>query len=536
MTSIINIIKNKFAIIISIVALISIGDITGQISPGDLAQAHAHLEGMANCTQCHTLGEKVSNEKCLDCHKLLAQNISNNRGYHSSDDIAGKDCIKCHSDHHGRGFDLIRFDTLSFDHSLTGYTLEGAHQIRDCSKCHNSNNIVDEQVKNKKNTYLGLNSKCMSCHPDEHQSTLGNNCFECHDFKAFKPAAKFDHNNADFKLEGSHTKVACEKCHIKTEYNGTTITNYASVVHDNCTNCHDDVHNNKFGQDCSRCHNQNSFLQIASVTTFNHSLTGYELTGKHENVACEKCHKTKLTDKLEHDNCTDCHSDFHEGQFTKNGKRTDCIICHNTQGFSGSLFTIEMHNETKFQLTGSHLATPCYLCHKKPDRLQFTGLGTECNDCHDNIHKDIISEKYYPEESCTQCHNNIRWTNIKFDHELTGYKLEGAHEKVQCKDCHFSKTGDIQTQHFKTLTGNCTECHKDIHSGQFNSENNETVCSNCHQFNNWKPTKFDHNNTLFPLDGKHQNVDCKECHKEKILGSEKYIVYKINDFKCEDCH
>ncbi len=41
---------------------------TAQISPGKLSKAHAHLEGVANCTQCHTLGKKVSNEKCMACH------------------------------------------------------------------------------------------------------------------------------------------------------------------------------------------------------------------------------------------------------------------------------------------------------------------------------------------------------------------------------------------------------------------------------------------------------------------------------------
>jgi hypothetical protein len=42
---------------------------TGQISPGDLSEGHSHLEGMSNCTQCHTLGAKVSNEKCLACRQ-----------------------------------------------------------------------------------------------------------------------------------------------------------------------------------------------------------------------------------------------------------------------------------------------------------------------------------------------------------------------------------------------------------------------------------------------------------------------------------
>ena len=46
-----------------------------QISPGDLAQPHAHLEGMSNCTKCHILGEKVSNDLCLDCHTELKTRI-----------------------------------------------------------------------------------------------------------------------------------------------------------------------------------------------------------------------------------------------------------------------------------------------------------------------------------------------------------------------------------------------------------------------------------------------------------------------------
>ncbi len=31
----------------------------GQISPGDLSNAHKDLEGMSNCTKCHVLGDKV---------------------------------------------------------------------------------------------------------------------------------------------------------------------------------------------------------------------------------------------------------------------------------------------------------------------------------------------------------------------------------------------------------------------------------------------------------------------------------------------
>ena len=59
---------------------------------------------------------------------------------------------------------------------------------------------------------------------------------------------------------------------------------------------------------------------------------------------------------------------------------------------------------------------------------------------------------------------------------------------------------------------------------------------NCHDFNNWMADKFDHNNALFKLDGKHQDVACKECHKLKITEQIKYVQYKFEDISCESCH
>ena len=59
--------RHIFILFLFVQALSQVG--FSQISPGELAKVHAHLEGMSNCTQCHSLGAKVSNEKCLDCHK-----------------------------------------------------------------------------------------------------------------------------------------------------------------------------------------------------------------------------------------------------------------------------------------------------------------------------------------------------------------------------------------------------------------------------------------------------------------------------------
>ncbi len=66
------------------ILLMFVTDGFAQLSPGDLSEAHSHLEGMSHCTDCHTFGEKVSNDKCLACHKNLKSRIDQNKGYHSS--------------------------------------------------------------------------------------------------------------------------------------------------------------------------------------------------------------------------------------------------------------------------------------------------------------------------------------------------------------------------------------------------------------------------------------------------------------------
>ena len=70
--------------------------VTAQISPGDLSIPHANLEGISNCTKCHVLGNKVTNEKCLSCHTEIQTRMNLQRGYHASTDVKGKECLVCH--------------------------------------------------------------------------------------------------------------------------------------------------------------------------------------------------------------------------------------------------------------------------------------------------------------------------------------------------------------------------------------------------------------------------------------------------------
>ncbi len=592
-----------------------------QLSPGDLTNAHAGLEGVFNCTKCHVLGDKVANDKCLSCHKEIKYRIDHSSGFHASKEAKGKDCTVCHSDHHGRNFDIVRFDKNKFNHNLTGFELTGGHKTIDCRQCHKADYVEDRELKKRSNTYLGLSTDCKSCHEDYHQKTLSNDCAKCHSTTAFAPASKFDHNKTSFALVGQHRTVNCNECHKKETRNGKAFQQFTGMPFGNCNSCHKDphganlgtnckqchseqsfsslagikkfdhsethfplkgkhrqidcagchnmvaaptaifqdrlgvrtnecsvchkdAHDGKFGRNCADCHNEESFrASSGSMKNFNHNLTGFELEGKHQSVDCKKCHTSgSFTDPLPHYTCASCHKDYHEGQMASIlGLSPDCSKCHTADGFAGSLFSIDDHNKTRFKLEGGHLATPCFACHK-PDtgkKWQFRKIGETCADCHKDVHEGFLDKKFYPNQACTQCHVTESWEANHFDHNVTQFKLSGAHAKQSCMACHGKKDDEghlpQRFQQFANMSTACTACHKNIHGSQFD-KNGVTDCTRCHAFNNWDAVKFNHNKSAFKLEGKHATVDCSACHKPVETGGEMVVQYKLKRFQCIDCH
>jgi hypothetical protein len=526
----------KNILVFGLIGIFSVLRVSGQISPGDLSTPHAHLEGISNCTHCHVLGKQVSSDKCIACHTEIKDKIAQKKGYHSSAEVKGKDCFACHSDHHGKNFQLVRLDPAKFDHKLTGYTLSVPHSKKGCKDCHDSKYITDQKVKVKKYTYQGVGTDCLNCHEDYHLKTISSECLSCHNEDSFKPATNFNHNNARFRLTGKHVNVECLKCHKTETVNGKKFQEFRGVQYSSCTNCHKDPHQNKFGQNCTQCHNVESFKSVKVGNNFDHNKTSFKLEGKHQVVTCTACHKTKFTDPLKFKFCTDCHTDYHKGQFAKSGLSPDCSQCHDVTGFIQFSYTIDQHNLGNFALQGAHLATPCSDCHKKQTEWNFRGIGLKCNDCHKDIHQNIISAKYYPDANCKICHKESRWNEVNFDHSKTEFKLTGAHEKLNCRLCHFKGVSVFDNkQKFSGLSKDCSECHNDKHFKQF-EKNGVTNCTACHDTQNWKASKFDHNNTAFKLDGKHINVPCFKCHKPQQEGTSFYVKYKLKEFKCESCH
>lgn len=517
----------------------------GQFSPGDLSEPHKQLEGIKNCTQCHSVGSKIQENKCLSCHKELNKQIQSKKGFHVSSQVKGKSCISCHSEHHGRKFDAIHMDEKKFDHKLTGFTLEEAHAKVSCRECHTAKNISNASLKKNKKTYLGLSTQCLSCHEDYHQKTLSSSCLECHSMKTFKTAPKFNHNTqSKFALKGAHVKVSCVDCHKITTKNDKKFQIFKGMPFSKCVDCHKDPHENKFGNNCTKCHNENSWKSIKSQDKFDHNQTGYPLEGKHVGVDCKKCHTEGYSKNLAYGKCYDCHKDYHEGEFKlSNGQIKDCKECHElSQNFTFSNYDLTQHQQSTYPLTGSHEATSCISCHKPnaDKRWQFKFTDKTCVSCHKNIHEDYLDGRFYPKNSCEKCHNTNLWTEVTFDHKTTEFELEGQHNEVSCRECHFEKTKDVKgnwVQKFKLPNLECTQCHDDVHETQFIKEGRND-CKRCHSIEkNWPIPHFDHQKSEFPLEGKHKEVNCNECHKpiEKRL-PDRIILYKIKPFECINCH
>jgi len=514
----------------------------GQFSPGDLSTAHQELEGLTNCAQCHEVGSEISGIKCANCHAEIKTAIASKTGFHALN--AQKKCVTCHKEHLGKNAITVQFNQKIFDHNKTGYSLTGKHNFIECAACHTSKNIKDKEVLNivrtkGRTSFLGLQTQCLSCHEDHHKGTMGRDCQTCHTTLAFAPASLFDHNKTRFALTGLHAKVGCKKCHSEKPLPGKENKGFLGTKSfSDCTPCHASPHKDKFtSETCQSCHSTNGWIGGMAQRGFDHNRTGFKLVGRHMQVKCQQCHglgKSRRL-KLAHDRCTDCHRDYHNGEFAKNYKN-DCEQCHTVNGFVPSTFTFARHQTARYPLTGAHQATACLQCHQQPARKTFAFRKLECQTCHDDPHGRKFASLKKGNE-CSTCHATESWKPKEFDHSKFAFTLVGKHLSAECRQCHKLREGEIlRTIVYRGVKQECESCHKDIHDRQF-ANGKSTNCASCHQPFDWKVQLFDHNKARFQLTGGHQKVDCRFCHPTENRSGNIFVVrYKPLEVTCESCH
>ncbi len=477
--------------IVAVVALLAapaIGqDVLQQlVSPGKLAQAHANLE--SRCGACHASFDKRSqNRLCLACHRDVASDIAGRHGFHGRTSAGTQLCSDCHADHAGRGAAIVKFNPRGFNHGQTDYPLAGAHLRAPCAACHAGR------------PWRAAPTACVACHrkDDIHKGSLGDGCQRCHSELGWKTTSGFDHATTRFPLTGAHVRAACEACHSGGHFQGAPTA---------CVACHQrqDIHHGHLGPSCSDCHSTAAW----SGAHFDHRRTGFALSGAHARIDCAACHAGARFEGTPR-TCIACHADkdVHKGSFG-----TSCGDCHTAQAWPVTRFD---HARTGFALSGQHAELDCAACHKGPGTP--AKLPTTCIACHAD--KDVHKGGNGPD--CEKCHTADDWKITSFNHDTqTSFPLEGEHIKAACNACHIQPADQVK------ISSDCNACHvkDDSHQGQEGPQ-----CASCHNARGWKTDVFfDHDQTAFPLIGKHAAVPCAQCHASP----------RFKDAKtgCADCH
>jgi predicted CXXCH cytochrome family protein len=442
----------------------------------------------------------------------------------------GGNCTSCHSQNSWKA-------VANFNHQLTRFPLTGLHAKVACERCHM--NAQGAAARYKDIPF----ANCSDCHRDPHSGSFQSTCAQCHSPSGWQTtrvlvSTNFDHSRTRYPLTGRHAPLPCKSCHKTSNFN-------VPVASARCTDCHADKHSKQFLRradrgDCIGCHTVSGF-KPSTFTVAAHSQTRYPLMGKHAKVACDKCHAAKgeATNYYpQYGSCLNCHADVHQGQF-KQRYLDKCESCHRVEGFAPSTFTLVQHREARFALAGAHGAVACLDCHKADgsrNSHRYVFADMSCTGCHSDPH-GLAKEK----ENCETCHSQVSWVSVRtFDHNETRFTLLGAHRSVACSGCHKAEADKVSTTKrlsFGDTPRACSSCHEDVHGAQFARLNGGADCASCHQSSRWKPARFNHDTTAFPLDGRHRAVPCASCHKQRTeVRGRQVLIYRETPKECARCH
>jgi hypothetical protein len=252
------------------------------------------------------------------------------------------------------------------------------------------------------------------------------------------------------------------------------------------------------GLDCGNCHTPADWKMAGGKKGegFDHSRTGFPLTGRHETVACNGCHQGERRVTRE---CSMCHEDPHQSRLSAR-----CDSCHSSRRWN-DLEAFEIHRRTRFPLTGMHALADCTECHQRNGERQWTTVQSNCFACHsaDYLdpsvhpnHRGTGSTPPFPQD-CSQCHVASGWSpafidptafagsatgairsglggmEIPVDHDRHFPVTRGPHRGASCNSCHTSArtprfvmcTGchahnpvKLQQQHGRRVSGSASAC------------------------------------------------------------------------------
>jgi hypothetical protein len=212
---------------------------------------------------------------------------------------------------------------------------------------------------------------------------------------------------------------------------------------------------------CSACHTTTAWRAkdaAGEEVKFDHSTTGFPLTGEHIHAPCVACHNATRAIKRE---CVSCHEDFHRGRLSQ-----ACDTCHSPAGWRVTR-PLEIHRMTRFPLTGMHVLADCTECHRRASENRWTDAPIDCFACHEKdyrrpgiqpVHVGTATSPPFPRD-CSLCHRAVAWVPAAAtgavssalsslssplgaappNHDVRFPIAFGVHRTAACDDCHASR-------------------------------------------------------------------------------------------------
>lgn len=459
--------------------------------------------------------------------------------------------------------------------------------------------------------------ECLACHPEiaariarrtgpHGREPLGDRgCGSCHPEHRGRDVPivdwgpngrdRYDHARTGWPLSGAHARTSCARCHRPDRIEDDVVRKLLAVRPQRqtylgapvtCVACHPDTHGGQLSRACETCHSERAWRP---ADRFAHAKTKFPLVGRHEHVACKRCHPFEppvvysclppyecappaelwVPDygrwvryrPVPHDACERCHANAHAVQFD-----SPCSACH----VPGSWLKVQedrfvpRHAETRYPLVGAHVKAPCRSCHgpSRGEKPRFVGLSYRaCSDCHADAHVGQLGTP--PRRDCGACHLLSAFKPVVFSadhHAKSAYPLVGSHRAVACKRCHPDlqeipsrfptkeravlarqgrpvKLSAAQLAVPRKPFERCDGCHRNPHGERNMSERvAREGCGGCHEPTTFRLTRFDHAKTSFPLAGKHAQTSCSACHPKERVGVREIVRYTGVSKACGTCH
>jgi len=294
-------------------------------------------------------------------------------------------------------------------------------------------------------------------------------CLACHE----------DTPNKNHFMASAHGKLVCQTCHKGVDQ--YPHPEQAIANKPQCVSCHADQQQHLGSSVHRKLRDAKSGAKTACAVCHG--------ANPHEIAPISKTDRTAL--------CRNCHlqeasavaASVHQGGATSQGKKSDCLSCHNN----------DPHSITSVHGGPEGVIATCRKCHQQEAAgltrgAHGTGMarkvGVNCLTCHGDNPHTISTPKASGSTVCRQCHIDLA---AQVDSGAHGSPQAHA-QNLNCESCHGASVHGVkpvQTRPAKETSAVCRKCHPvlsdtlvhNIHSHLSATARAHPQCTDCHGAN-----------------------------------------------------